>query len=209
MMAHLIDWRAMAVHYNELHIIAFDPGGKTGWAKFIIDIHAFSRPKNKVLRHLKHWESGEFKGHEHDQLRSAVALIEQSTNGPMPFNATVNIISEDFDLKQTIGGRDLVSPIRINAVLDWECAKRGQTLTLQKRSERTSVTKERLQLYSFNKRFAKDEFAAMQHAVVWMRKLKQQSLGRPWKLSDGISHNAYWDCQCANGEKCDMMHPRD
>lgn len=204
----------MATDPNEYHLVFFDPGGTTGWAHFVVDCHAFSRPEAKVMRWLKFWNCGEFTGPELDQCQSAVDLIKSARVGPMPFMSKTNvgsridIGSEDFELTQMVGGQNLLSPVRINAVLAWECSKLGLTLKLHKRHLRTSVTRERLKAFGFEGKFRKDEFAAMQHGVTWLRRVKEQSRRVPWKLSDGVSSNAYWDCRCTRGRRCDISHPR-
>src|SRR3989304_2746597 len=201
----------MSPQPNEDHLVAFDPGGTIGWSHFVVDCHAFSRPENKVMRYLKEWDCGEFSGPEHEQVTQCVALITSAHFGEMPFNSTTDIIAEDFELTQLIGGKNLLSPVRINAVLDWECRKQGLELQLQARQLRTSITKQRLQLFGFTGTFRQDEFSAMQHGVTWLRRIKQKSIDQPWKLSDEISHNAYWDCACSEGGSdwpCDLNHPR-
>ena len=200
----------MALAPNQYHILAFDPGGRTGWAHLQINAKAFSRPEAKVLRWLEFWDCGELSGPEHDQLTQASAML-WNIHGPLPFNCRVDVISEDFELRQLVGSTEnLLSPVRINAVLHWMCRQQDLTFSTPKRVERVSVTKERLNLYGFTGSFRKDEFAAIQHAVAWMRKVKQQSKAKPWKLVDGVAHNAHWDCKCACGPSyaCDMTHPK-
>lgn len=193
----------MATSRNEYHLVCFDPGGTIGWAHFIYDIRAFIKPETKVLRHLKSWECGEFAGSENQQVSECQRLIWRAKFGEMPFNTITNvvapgwskadIISEDFELTQMIGGKNLLSPVRINAKLDWICDRWAIKLELQRRSMRTSVTPARLEMFGFKAADAgysswsksgrgKDAFAAMQHGVVWVRRVKQESLRRPWKL---------------------------
>ena len=206
----------MARKPNEYHLAVFDPGGTIGWAHFIVDYRAFSRPEHKVLRYLKSWDCGEFTGQEHEQLDDALALVRRAHFGDMPYTTRTDVVSEDFELTQLVGGNNLLSPVRINAVLDWECRKQGLRLRLQKRQARTNVTPERLMEFGFKstgKRWTttgrgKDAFAAMQHGVVSLRRTKEESRSRPWKLSDTISSNASWDCACELGRRCDLTHPR-
>jgi len=218
----------MARKPNEYHLVTFDAGGTIGWSHFVLDCRAFSRPTHKVLRYVKSWDCGEFSGPEHTQLGEASRLIWRAKFGDMPYNSTVDvvagglaradIVAEDFELTQLIGGKNLLSPVRINAVLGWECYRWGLNLELQRRSLRTGVTPERLLLFGYAppgraKRWTKtgkgkDAFAAMQHAIVWLRRVKAKSLGRPWKLSDGQTDNAKWDCACERGERCDLVHVR-
>lgn len=206
---------------NEYHLIAIDPGGTIGWARFHLHCEAFSRPDNKVLGNLISWDCGEFQGTETSQIQSAVDLIHHF-NGK-PFRNKMHIIGEDFDMVQTIGGKTLLSPVRINAVIDWECRKLAREYPLQNRSMRTAVTPHVLVEMGFQPppkmRWTKtgrgkDAFAAMQHGVTWLRRLKALTRGRPWKLSDGVTTNTYWDCACAdvNYEEhsqpsCDLVHP--
>lgn len=198
---------------NEYHLSTYDPGGAgTGFAKFVVDTRAFSRPENKVLKYVKEWHSGCLTGTEHEMCRQAVTQIHTTVS---TFGLNVNylmydVVSEGFDLTQLIGGRELLSPVRINSVLAWECDKNAVRFHEQARQMRTSTTKDRLRQFGFVKRWQKDEFAAMQHAIVWLRRLKKESIKHPWKLSDGSVLNAYWDCTCADarGNACDMLHPR-
>jgi hypothetical protein len=217
----------MALVPNEYHLVTFDPGGTIGWAHFALDVRAFSRPENKVLRWVKDWNCGEFTGARMTQLTECRELIYNARFEPMPYNTITEVVAEDFELTQLIGGDDLVSPVEVNAVLDWECHKMGLELYRQKRSMRTNVTPEKLKLYGFDSPMnrggrwtksgkGKDAFAAMQHSIVWLLGVKERSKRRPWKLSDG-AHNTYWDCACERGRNGnrsrnsrshDLTHPR-
>jgi len=193
---------------NEFHLLTFDPGAAaTGWTHFCVDFRAFSRPEHKVVRNIKDWDCGEFTGPETKQLKAATALMDD-TLGRTSY-LTLDVLSEDFDLTQLVGGKNLLSPVRINAVLNWECQKRAIKFTLQRRQERTNVTRQRLKLWGFNGPFKKDEFAALQHAIVRLRKLKQQANRQPWKLGSVSALNTHWDCACAKNRrnKCDLVHP--
>lgn len=197
----------MALKPNEYHIVAFDPGGTIGWAHLVINFRAFSRPEHKVLRYLESWDCGEFNGTEYEQLEEAGRLIYRAHFKPRPYGTRTDVISEDFELTQMIGGKELLSPVRINAVLDWQCRRQGLQLWLQARQLRLGITKERLREFGFTGRYRKDEFSAMQHAVTWLRRVKQESIARPWKLSDNLSSNAFWDCACSDKRRpCDLVH---
>jgi hypothetical protein len=152
-------------------VLVFDPGGVIGWAKFIVDAKAFARPENKILANVDEWSAGELCGNEHEQLTHAAKMIRDRRQ-----NAHFDVVVEDFELTQMLGGRNLLSPVRINAVLEWECFKNGVAFNTQKRTMRTNVTRDRLRNFGFTRGFKKDEFAAMQHAIVWLRRLKQKSV---------------------------------
>jgi hypothetical protein len=196
-------------HPNEYHLITIDSGGTVGWAHFVFHCRAFSRPEHRLLRWLLSWDCGEFTGQEHDTLSECLDLIRSARFGNGPFVSKTDVVGEDFDLVQTIGGKNLLSPVRINAVLDWECPRQfGIQYKYQARQLRTSVTKERLRMWGFGTRLRRNEFAAMQHAIVYLRRLKKESRMRPWKLSDNTSANARWDCACEDGKRCDIRHSR-
>lgn len=209
---------------NKFHLSWYDPGSAaTGWCAFIVDFRAFSRPENYVQEYLNWFDYGEFTGTEHEQMSAAVAQVRHTVDTwgeNIPYLA-YEVGGEDFDLVQTIGSKeDLLSPVRFNAVMRWECSKVGINYRLQNRSLRTSVTRERLRLYDMikpNHRMGKDAFAAMQHGVTRLKTIKQESLKRPWKLSTASVRNAYWDCSCssqalnrynARRKRCDLLHPK-
>jgi hypothetical protein len=213
-------WSPKNAGSNEFHLIALDPGGAaTGWAHFVLDYRAYSRPENKVLQWLKSWDCGEYLGSEVDMVKSLKARIHAIRRPAYADNVPrTEIVSEAFDLKQTIGGDNLLSPVRINAMVTWVVEEYGLKLAVQNRALRTGTTAERLVQYGFEGRWGKtgrgkDAFSAMQHAVYRMRAIKQDSVKHPWKLSDGIVTNAYWDCACSIGRdpigrpKCDLIHP--
>lgn len=192
---------------NLFQLIAYDPGGTVGFFHAIVDFHAFTRPENKLLSNILYWNSGEFSGDETQQEDQLTRLIKRFhfINGR---RIRTHVLGEAFDLVQTIGGDDLLSPVRINAVIKWECIKLGVPFSLQRRHLRTKVTRERLHLWGFNEQWKKDEFAATQHGMYYLRTLKQQSLSRPWKLESDSATNAIWDCACKKGKRCDLTHPK-
>ena len=203
-------WTRQKAKINEYHILAFDPGGTTGWAHLVLSYYAFSRPENRALAHLISWDCGEFAGTEVEQLDQATAMI-WGHHFPNEYNARLDVGAEDFELTQLIGSKaNLLSPVRINAVLGWECRKQGLEFKLWQRGNRVAQTPARLNAFGFIGRWSpngkgKDAFAAMQHAVTYLRTVKDKSKSMPWRLSDGVGR--YWDCDCTNGLICDLNHP--
>jgi len=197
---------------NDFHVTWFDCGGTTGWSHFCLSCEAFSRPEHKILPNIRWWDCGEFTGLETAILKSAVGWIDEvlALNGASFLS--YHIGGEDFDKTNTPGSKEnLFSPVRQNAVLDWECDKRGIKYQYQNRQLRTGVTKARLTRFGFEGRWTtsgkgKDKFAAMQHGVTYLRRLKRDSLSHPWKLNSPDVHGAYWDCACKEGNKCDLVH---
>ncbi len=173
----------MAATRGQYHVVAFDPGGVMGWAAFSLSKLAFVDRDATLLEHLHWWDTGEFEGEERSILRQAVELCRKAKYGSMPFNADTDVVSEDFDLVQTVGGKELLSPVRQNAVLDWALKEMGIPFHLQNRSMRTNVTTERLKRWGF-KAAGKDSKAALQHGIVYLRRRKQESILRPWKITE-------------------------
>lgn len=172
----------MAIRKNEFHIVTFDPGGVIGWAHMVIHFRAFLTPRAKILANLISYETGEFNDTESANLAHCFELIRRARYGQMPFHSRTDVVSEDFELTQIIGGNNLLSPVRINAVLEWECAKiGGVSFHLQKRQMRTGVTRERMKMAKLNYT-GKDSFAAGQHCVTYARRVKQEANRKPWKL---------------------------
>lgn len=202
----------------EYRLLAFDPGGVTGFAYFRINIRAFTRPEHKVTRHLLSFEFGELEGSDH--YTDAVRLLHRVRGWPDYDVTYCDALTEDFELTQIRGkSADLLSPVRFNAVMEWEWKKLGGTLRYQKRSERIPMTAERLDAYGFHRGTrgnrnlkwsshgrGKDAFAAVQHGVQFLRKLKEHTKRSPLKLpSDGVA-NGRWDCACETGGRCDLRH---
>lgn len=177
----------MASTRGQYHVIAFDPGGVTGWAAFSLSKLAFVDPDEKVLAHLHWWGTGEFEGTEREICRQAVEKCRAAKYGSMPFNADTDVVSEDFDLVQTLGGKELLSPVRINAVLEWELVGMGIPFHLQNRSMRTNITAERLRRWGFP-HAGKDSLAALQHGLTWLKRVKKESIRKPWKLTKEERH---------------------
>lgn len=193
---------------NEYHLLTFDPGSAaTGWAWFVVDFHAFSRPDANLWDNITTYDYGEFRGDTMEIPEQCVQLVVEAYG--LSSYLTMDVVCEDFELTQLIGGKNLLSPVRIASVIQWECHNRRIKFNFQARQLRTSVTRQRLNKWGFEGKYRKDEFAAMQHGIVWLRRLKQESRKRPWKLSSGGVLNAGgWDCACERGRKCDIWHPK-
>lgn len=180
----------MAKTRGQYHVTAYDPGSAaTGWAAFSVSKLAFtaSERDTSVLAHIKWWATGEFRGTERVMVEQAVELARRAKYGPMPFMSQCDAVSEDFDLVQTLGGKELLSPVRINAMLDWELNNIRVPFHLQSRSLRTSITSVRLRRWGF-KPAGKDSKAALQHGLTWLRRIKKESIKKPWILTEEEVH---------------------
>lgn len=159
-------------------IISFDPGGRTGWAIFKVHPRAFTDESERILRNIESYQYGEFSGPENEQIKDALDLIKKQLplfREPIPSleSANVYVVTERFDHVGTIGGDEVLSPVRINAALNFSMWRMDVSLHYQPRSLRIGVTKDRLKRWKLGPVKGKDAFAAVQHAVVFMRRLKK------------------------------------
>lgn len=169
---------------TQLHVIWFDPGGITGWAYSVVSSKAFSHPREKVLKNLLEWRTGEFEGTEHEQVTQALDLIRRNRYGPNNnlLTGLFEIGTEDFELTQLIGGKELLIPVRLNAVLDYQIQTLFQLkLFYQNRSMRTGVTRPRMKLWKLPRPKGKDEFAAAQHNLTYLKRVKIRADEITWK----------------------------
>lgn len=167
---------------NLHHFLWFDPGGTMGWAYCRIRREAFVYRDERVLSNVEQWRSGELTGTERQVIQKGVDMVRKlvySTSFLL-----VDIGTEDFDLVQTRGGKEnVLSPVRINAVLDWEVGNCGAKLHYQNRALRTSQTRERIKAFGIPSPKGKDALAAMQHLVYRVRTVKKASMAKPWKMN--------------------------
>lgn len=169
---------------EEVHILWLDPGGITGWAHLCFGRRAFSSPSNKALKYLRYWQCGEFEGGEHDQIKQAINFAYQCRYHDRL--SDLHVGTEQFDLVQTIGGDQLLSPVRINAAIDYALQEYSIRLRYQRRVLRKQMTPERLRAFGFEGKWTttgrgKDAFAAMQHAMVYTRGLKVAADRGDWR----------------------------
>ena len=178
-------------------VIAFDGGGTTGWAHFIVDSRVFADPRKHVADFIWRWSTGEFEGTPHEIYTAAIDLVHRARYGKMPFLGHVAVVAEDFDLVQTVGGEDLLTVPKFNAVLAYECDKQfGLEVDFQKRTLRLGVTPDRLNLMGLDSPWnnkgrwsksaipGKDSFAAMQHGITKLKRVKRRADERPWTDHD-------------------------
>lgn len=172
------DWR------NHLHVLTYDPGGVTGWAHYVVHRQAFIHRKATILGNLLHFSTGNYRGTELEQVLQACAMIRKrryQSNGAHILSEW-RVVTEAFELTQIIGGKELLSPVRIASMMEYAFSQNFQLpLEYQSRSLRTNVTRERAKRWGLWWE-GKDSFTAVQHGIVYLRRLKQQSIRKPWEL---------------------------
>lgn len=165
------------------YVLAFDPGGTTGWAVFGVWPDAMADPAQKLLDNLAFWSAGQFTGEEDEQVDQMISLVEA-----WPEEADIAV--EDFILRQFTMARDLLAPVRVTAAFKY--ALRPRTFTRQQPSlAMRSVTDERLKAWGFWAPLKGQEHArdAVKHAVTRLRLLKDQFM-KESRSAEGVADQA-------------------
>lgn len=111
-------------------VLAFDPGGTTGWAVMCIKPKDLLGDKPINNRLLKHFAHGQVLGSEHAQMDNLVELVDVWPKAA--------VVSESFTQRIRNTGLETdvaYSPVRINAVLKWWLATEDRYLFKQSPSE--------------------------------------------------------------------------
>lgn len=98
-------------------VIALDPGGTTGWSVLCVEQDALSDPDVSILKSIAHKAQGQVDLADEDE--HVGVLIELLA--AWPFAA---VVCEDFILRKYVTGRELLSPVRITAKVEY-VFKRG------------------------------------------------------------------------------------
>lgn len=146
-------------------VIAFDPGGTTGWALFQVHPDAMGGdPDIPVIPNIEWWTAGEFTGNLDDQCDEAVELINSWPNA--------RLVSEAFILRQL--NADL-APVEMNAKMRW--AFRPRYFSMQQASMAMStVTDDRQKSWGLwvpGKPHARD---GVKHAVTFLKRRKEAAV---------------------------------
>lgn len=158
---------------QDFTVAGFDPGGKTGWAWFELMPEKLLQPDNDVHDSIYDWDYGYYAGPEFDQVDRIIYLIRTlQRKGPL-----LGVVTEDFILapgKATMG-REMLSPVRINAALGYQLRLEGIPLDFQMPSYVSKLTDDRLRalgLYAPQK----DARMAVKHAYTWAQNRRIQIL---------------------------------
>ena len=153
-------------------VLAFDPGGTTGWCVFCVT------PRDLVSekawhRCVKHLASGQILGSEHAQIDQAIELIDMWPEAA--------VVSESFVQRIKNIGLETdpaYSPVRINATVKWWLATEDRYHFKQSPDQAKSTwTDERLVAGrmdpggGYKNRHARD---GVRHALTFMGRARQQ-----------------------------------
>lgn len=156
-------------------VVAFDPGGVTGWAVFGVRMKGMIDPYRKILSNIAWWKTGEFFGSEEAMALSMADLAIAWDDA--------HLVMEDFILRRFSTDRDLLSPVRVQARFEQTMAikKDARPLILQPVDlVKERMSDERLRQAGLGIYDAttgqKDARMAAKHALVWLIRAKKMIL---------------------------------
>jgi hypothetical protein len=155
-------------------IVAFDPGGTTGWCVMAIHEDAIDDPEIRIVDNVQFWTAGEFTGEEDDQADS---ILDLANSWP-----TARLIMEDFILRKFSKSEELLSPVRLAAIVRHGLRPRYFILQ-QSALAMTTVTDERMKSMGFwipGKQHAR---GAVKHALTWAKRAKERATAARRKVS--------------------------
>lgn len=162
-------------------VLAFDPGGTTGWAVMCVKPKDLVSEKPLRRRLLQHYAAGQILGSEMTQVDQVVELVDVWPEAA--------VVAESFvqRIRNTGLETDVAySPVRINAVLKWWLATEDRFLFKQSPNDaKNSWTDERLAEVKLDpdgghaNRHARD---GVRHAALFLSRARQQK---------GLRHRAW------------------
>jgi hypothetical protein len=176
-------------------VIAIDPGGTTGWSRMVVHPEALSNPDVSVLEHIEHHMNGEIRAIP-PALAGKVAALNLKREERRCVNALMRdvmypwfgaaVVIEDFLLRKKSMDRELLSPVRLTAALEYavEEQEMHMTLHLQQPSEKEAASDDRLKRWKLYVRAGGMQHArdADRHAIIFLKKAKQRGSirGQAW-----------------------------
>lgn len=181
-----------------LLILGYDPGVTTGWAALRLDLEelcvgGFSELALKSgggrNPELLAWDTGVFRGGDGACAEQMLGLVrgtwEEGDFASGEDSDVMGIAQEDFILRMLSADRDLLSPVRINAVFDHI----ARPVPVPRRKQQPSdalrvVTDQRLRsMNMWRSGMATHEVDALRHAVLLARSLSEPAFLARWRAA--------------------------
>jgi hypothetical protein len=178
-----------------LLIAAFDPGVTTGWAALRLDLGLLTDEGFAALAlrsgggretDLLAWDTGVFRGGDGACAEQMLGLVrgvwEEGEFGVGVDSDVMGIAQEDFILRMLSADRDLLSPVRINAIFDHI----ARPVPVPRRKQQASdakrvVSDDRLhRMNLWRSGWTDHEKDALRHAVLLARSLCEPEFLRRW-----------------------------
>lgn len=167
-------------------VIALDPGGTTGWSVMCVYADSLVDDEVSILRSIAHRAHGQINGTERQQCTDILDLI-----AAWPYAA---VVIESFTLRKFTMSSELLSPVRIGAVIEYALWRGGlgvmpagrplfwQSPALAKKT----ATDERLREWKLWERDGEQHARdADRHAITFLRSAKGRTRIRaaawPWR----------------------------
>jgi hypothetical protein len=146
-------------------VLAFDPGGTTGWAIFCVHPDAMEGdPEIPIAPNIEWWTAGQFTGGIHEQADEMVELVASWPSA--------RLVTESFKLRQAHAE---LSPVELNAIVSW--AVRPRYFVFQNPALAMGmVTDDRQKDWGFwipGKEHARD---AVKHGLTFLKRRKEQAV---------------------------------
>ncbi|AXH50337.1 RuvC-like resolvase [Gordonia phage NatB6] len=188
-----------------LSVVAFDPGGTTGWSIMRVDPAKLLDKTVRPHETITQWHHGEIDcGAKSGQVANSAAAQGIDLGGSASGEAAgvfmmerlirlggrvpcATVVIEDFILRTQSQKRDAISPVRLISSLDtllWIERIVPEPVKQQPSEAKTTITDERLKqwgLWASGSRHARD---ADRHALLFIRKVREQraKVFRAWPL---------------------------
>jgi hypothetical protein len=158
-----------------LTVVAFDPGGTTGWS--VMDTRLMNLSSSRsIAESVQGWWHGQIPCNEGGDsekrgISAMETLVEQQW--ARPGVSAVAVVMEGFDLRTARRDRETLSPIRIIAGLEQLLWETGQKIWFQQPSDKPTCNDNRLRNWHFyaadGQEHARD---ADRHALFFLRRLQ-------------------------------------
>lgn len=162
-------------------VVAFDGGGTTGWAVFVIHDQAMLSPDYPILANVLHFAAGEFTGDLRAQVRSGVELVHAWDDAYVVLEAPYGVkYLEVLDLVRFNFGLELLLGM-------------GQPVEYQSPSlAMSTITDDRLRDFGYWARLAGQDHArdAVRHALTWARRWKEGRNNGRHRATEGTRASA-------------------
>lgn len=161
-------------------LVWFDPGGTTGWSLFVVHPAALFEADVRVLDNVQYWECGQFSGSENEIMDEMLDLCAAWPNAA--------IGTEDFTLGRFSMDRSLLSPVRLNAALEYQLWSDKRQLWYQSANDAVrTVSDERLRRMKYARANAGPHaHDATRHALLML--MRASTTAR----KSGALRNAAW-----------------
>lgn len=163
-------------------VTALDPGGESGLTTVWYDPAAMMDTAWPLQRSLRAWQSAVVRGTENYQVLQIIRWLKARSVAPH------NLVIEDFILQSFLPGREVLSPVRITAAVEYQCwrgflGKGGKKKTYEVHRQSPSdalstITDERLKLHAMYTPGPDHARDSSRHALLYLRKVRQELLRR-------------------------------